>query len=373
MKFIVQSAELLQHLLKVNGAIVSKPVLPILENFLFDIKGGVLTISATDLETSMTTSMSVDSKEDIQVAVPSKIIIDYLRNLPEQPVTFTVDEEHFSIEVTTGVGRYKMPGQSGIDFPLTPAVEGDSSFNMPCNLLLRSISKTLFATGSDELRIALTGVYVELGNESITFVATDANKLVRFTRNDVKPGAENHFIIPKKALNLLRSSINNDDSPVTIEWNKSNVFFTYDKTRLICRLIDERYPDYKAVIPSGNDKILSVRRMDLLSTLRRIGIFASKTTHQVRLKIAGSDLQVGAEDIEMANEAQERLACDYDGEDLEIGFNGRFLIDMLGNVDSDSVEIRLAAPSKAGLVMPGEQEKDEDMLMLIMPMMLNNY
>ena len=373
MKFIAPSNELLQHLLTVNGAIISKPVLPILENFLFDIKGNTLTISSTDLETSMTTSMQIEAKEDMRLAVPSKLIIDTLRALPDQPVTFSVDENNFSIEVINTNGRYKMAGLDGVDFPNMPETEGESSFSLPANLLLRAISKTLFATGNDELRLNLTGLYVELKEDHVNFVATDANKLVKFRRKDIQPGSDHNFIIPKKPLNLLKTSLPNDDTPVTVDFNKSNVFFTFAETKLICRLLDEKYPDYNAVIPTNNPNVLTINRSELLQAIRRTSIFASKTTHQIRLKITGSELMVSSEDIEMANEAQERLKCEYEGEDMEIGFNGKFIMDMLSNLDGEQINIKLSQPNRAGLILPVEDDKDEEMVMLIMPMMLNNY
>ncbi|NBX64395.1 MAG: DNA polymerase III subunit beta [Bacteroidetes bacterium] len=334
MNFIAPSSDLLQHLLTVNGAIMSKPIIPILENFLFDISNNQLRIYSTDLETSMTTSMQVECKESMKVAVPSKMVIDILRSLPDQPVTFNVDPQSFGIEVVNSNGRYKMAGQDGVDFPAMPESNADGSFTIPANVLLRSISKTLFAAGSDELRLNLTGLYVEMKGNSVNFVATDANKLVRLTRKDVNTGVE---------------------------------------TRLICRLLDEKYPDYAAVIPQENPNVITISRMALLSSINRISIFASKTTYQVRFKVTGNELTISAEDIEMANEAQERIPCEFEGNDMEIGFNAKFLKEMLSTLDGDQVQLRLSAPNRAGLVIPNENERDEDITMLIMPMMLNNY
>ncbi|MFN7301945.1 MAG: DNA polymerase III subunit beta [Bacteroidota bacterium] len=375
MNFLVSVKDLREQMAKVQGAIVTKPVLPILENFLLDIKDGQLNIYSTDLETSMMTSMQVESKEDVQIAVPSKLMLDFLRNQPDGPVNFAVNDETFAVTVSSSAtkGSYELPGQSGIDFPQMPAIESESGINIPANILLRAITKASFATGVDELRPALTGMKFELNEGGITFVATDANKFVRVTRTDIKPGIEHDFILPKKALNLLKTSLPNDDTPVSMEWNKSNVFFTYGTTRLICRLIDERYPDYRAVIPADNNNVLSIGRQDLLQVIRRVIPFASKTTVLVRLKLAGSELVISTEDIEMATKSEETLTCDYDGTDLEIGFNGNFLRDMLSLLDGDRIQIRLSTPNRAGLIMPEENEKDEDMLMLIMPLMLSTY
>ena len=372
MKFIVPSQNLLERLLLVNGAVVSKPILPILENFLFKIENGMLTISSTDLETSMITSMEVQSKDNVSVAIPSKIIIETLRSLPSQPVTFTVDPENYNIELSTSNGRYKLVGSNADDYPKIADIESTGVFNIPSKLLSRAISKTLFATSTDELRQNLTGVFVELFADKVNFVATDANRLVKYSRLDVKPGIEASFIIPKKALNLLKSAVPNSDDEISISFNDSNVSFAIDNLQLICRLIEERYPDYQSVIPSENDLTLSVERNPMLSSARRISIFSNKTTHQVRLGISGSELNISAEDLELANEAQERMECEFDGPDLEIGFNSKFLIDMLSNFDTDQVHLKLSAPNRAGIMVPSENEENEEIEMLIMPMMLNN-
>jgi DNA polymerase-3 subunit beta len=321
----------------------------------------------------MTTVMPVESKDNMRVAVPSKMVIDILRSLPEQPVTFNVDAVSHGIEVVNNNGRYKMAGQDGVDYPTLPEKSGDGSFTVPSNLLLRAISKTLFAAGSDELRLNLTGLFVEMKNNHVNFVATDANKLVRFTRKDIAPQVDHSFIIPKKPLNLLKTALPNDETPVIVDYNKTNVFFTFGTTQLICRLLDEKYPEYSAVIPQENPNVITISRTDLLSSINRISIFASKTTHQVRLKIAGNDLTVSAEDIEMANEATEKINCEYDGEDMEIGFNARFLKEMLSTMDGENVQLKMSQPNRAGLLVPAENEKNEEITMLIMPMLLNNY
>jgi DNA polymerase III subunit beta len=373
MKFVVSTGSLLSHLQLIDGVVVSKPIIPILENFLFDIKGNKLFISSTDLETSMTTSLEVEANEDIRVAIPSKLLMDTLKTLPEQPLTFSVDPASYSVEIHTGSGRYKLSGQSGDDFPKVPEMEGDKSFAIPSAALLKAINKTVFATSSDELRLNLTGVYIQLAKDSITFVATDANRLVRFIRKDVKPGVEDAFILPKKALNLLKSSLSNDDSAVKVDFNKSNAFFSFEGVNLICRLIDEKYPDYRAVIPAENPNKLTIIKQSFQNAIKRISIYSNKTTHQIRLKLAGSELVISAEDFDFANEAQERLSCHYDGQDMEIGFNSRYLIDMLGVVDTDDVCVEMSQPNRAGLILPAVQADNEDMLMLVMPMMLNNY
>lgn len=373
MKFIVSTSTLLQHLQTVAGVVVSKPVMPILETFLFDIKGGELTISATDLETSMTNSIRVDADEDITIAVPSKLCMDILRSLPDQPVTFSIDGASHSIEIHSGNGRYKLAGQPGEDFPKIPMVESEKSLSIKAETLLHAISQTVFATGTDELRLNLTGIFVELKEGDISFVATDANRLVRYRRTDVQPGVEYSFILPKKAANLLKSSLPDSDAIVKVDFNKSNAFFGFENTTLICRFIDERYPDYNAVIPKENPNTLLINRQEFLNSVKRISIVANKTTHQIRLKIAGSEITISAEDFDASNEGLEKLACEYTGEDMEIGFNSKFLMDMLNGMSNDMIKFELSTPNRAGVLLPSENEAGVDLLMLVMPMMLNNY
>jgi len=373
MKFIVSSAALLKQLSGINGVITTNPVVPILENFLFEISEGKLTVTASDLQTSMITEMEVESKENGNIAVPARILLDTLKNLPEQPVTFSIDEDTYSIEISSDNGRYKLAGENATDFPKVPAVSNDFSVEMSTEILLSAINNSIFATSNDELRPAMTGVYLNLTDTSTTFVATDGHRLVRYRRSDVASDNGTAIIIPRKALNLLKATLPSENTVVSLEFSVSNAFFQFGNIRMICRLIDERYPDYDNVIPTDNNNIMTINRMEFLSSLRRIAIYANKTTHQVRLKIAGSELQISAEDLDFANEANERLSCEHNGEDIEIGFNAKFLIEMLGNLESDQVEMHLSEPNRAGLLIPKEKNDNEDILMLIMPVMLNNY
>jgi DNA polymerase-3 subunit beta len=370
MKFIVNTNQLLNKLLGVSGTIVSKPVIPILDHFLFDIKDGKLTITATDLETSMSTSLDVQSDEDIRMAVPSKMCIEMLKALPNQPVTFTLQADTNIIELKSEFGRYKLIGQNADDFPRIPEATAENSFNMASGALSSSIVQTIFASGNDELRLSLTGVYVQLFKNNVVFVATDANRLVKIERTDVKPGVEASFILPKKALNLLKSSLPQDDSECHVDFNDSNAFFTFGDVRLICRLIDERYPDYRAVIPTENPNKLTVNRTDFLNSVKRISIFGNKSTNQINIKITGSELTISAEDIDMSNEAVERLGCDFAGEDMEIGFNSKLLIELLQNISTPDIIIELSTPNRAGIILPNQNMDDEHLLMLIMPMMI---
>lgn len=370
MKFIVNTNQLLNKLQSVSGTIVSKPVIPILDHFLFDITDKKLTITGTDLETTMSTTMEVQSDEDIRIAVPSKMCMDTLKELPNQPVTFTISTDKNTIELKSEFGRYKLVGQNADDFPKIPESNAENSFSISSGVLSSSIAQTIFSSGNDELRLSLTGVYVQLFKDNAVFVATDANRLVKVKRTDVKPGLETNFILPKKALNLLKSNLPQDDSATQVDFNDSNAFFTFGDVSLICRLIDERYPDYQAVIPEENPNRLTINRTEFLNSIKRSSIYGNKTTNQVNVKITGSELTIHAEDIDLSNEAVERLGCDYTGQDMEIGFNARLLIEMLQNLSTSDIIIELSSPSRAGIILPSENVENENLLMLLMPMMI---
>jgi DNA polymerase-3 subunit beta len=371
MKFIVSTTSLLKGLQTIGGVINSTSVLPILEDFLFDVKGGKLTIFATDLETSMSTVVNVETKDKGRVAIPAKILIETLKTLPEQPLTFSIDEKTFGIEITSETGRYKLTGENPEDFPKIPEADGVTEINMQGAVLSGAIAKTLFAVSNDELRPAMTGVLFQVSPEGLTFVSTDAHKLVKLKRNDVRAPKETQFIVPKKALNLMKGAVPNNDTVVNVSYNKSNAFFTFDNTNLICRLIEANYPDYNAVIPINNPNKLTLNRLEFQNALRRISIFSNKTTYQVILNIAGSELKISAQDLDFSNEANERLTCSYEGADLDIAFNARFLIEMLGVLDSGDVEIELSTPTRAGVLRPVDKNEGEDLLMLVMPVMIN--
>jgi DNA polymerase-3 subunit beta len=373
MKFIVNSNYLLRQLSNINGVITTNPVVPILENFLFEIDKSNLTVTASDLQTSMITELNVESKEKGNIAVPARILLDTLKNLPDQPVTFSIDESTYSIELSSDNGRYKLSGENATDFPKVPAVSNDFSAAVSSEVLARAINNTIFATSSDELRPAMTGVYVNLGDKNTTFVATDGHRLVRYRRTDVKSDNGNAIIIPRKALNLLKATLPSENTDVSIDFNMSNAFFKFGNIRMICRLIDERFPDFENVIPSASTIKMTISRTEFLGSLKRISIYANKTTHQVRLKITGSELQVSAEDLDFSNEANERLSCEHEGEDIEIGFNAKFLVEMLSNIDTEQIRLNMSAANKAGVIIPSEKDKAEDILMLVMPVMLNQY
>jgi DNA polymerase-3 subunit beta len=371
MKFIVSTTALLRNLQTVNGVVSPNTVLPILEDFLFVVEKNKLTISGTDLETSITTWMDIESKSEGKVAIPARILVDYLKTLPEQPLTFSIDEDSCQVEITTDRGKYKLNGENGDDFPRVSSDDKMSDIILPSGVLQKVINKTAFATGTDELRPPMTGVLFQLNKDGINFVATDAHKLVRYRRTDAKASGSASLIMPKKALNLLKSNLPGEQTQVTISYNSSFAFFSYNNVKLICRLIEGRYPDYNAVIPTENPNRLTINRADFLNTLRRVIIFSNKTTHQVILKIKGNELIVNAQDLDFSNEANERLDCTYEGDNMEIGFNAKFLLEMLNAMDNEEVRMELSTPNRAGLLLPTESDPAEDLLMLVMPVMMN--
>jgi DNA polymerase-3 subunit beta len=372
MKFIVSSASLLKQLTNIHGVITTNPVVPILENFLFEIENGVLTITASDLQTSMITELEVEAKESGSLAVPAKILLETVKKLPEQPVTFSIDEDSYTIEISSDNGRYKLAGENASDFPKMPEVTEGVTVDIASEVLSSAITRTIFATSNDELRLSMTGVYFALSNTNATFVATDGHRLVRYRRVDIASETEHAIIIPRKALNLLNTTLPSENSNVIVEFNNANAFFRVNNVKMICRLIDERFPAYENVIPSNNENHMTIGRLDLLSSLQRISIYANKSTNQVRFKITGSELQISAEDLDFSNEANERLSCEHDGEDIEIGFNARLFIEILNNLDCDLITLQLSEPSRAGLIVPGKQAESEDILMLVMPVVINS-
>jgi DNA polymerase-3 subunit beta len=371
MKFSVSSADLLKQLQIVSGAIGSNPVLPILEDFLFTIDGNTLKIAATDLETSITTEMEIQASGSGEVAIPAKILLDTLKALPEQPITFSIDEDNFAIGITSAYGKYKLAGEDGADFPTIPQPDEVSSIEIPASTLTHAINKTLFATSNDDLRPAMTGVYFSVSNAALTCVATDAHKLVKYTYLELESSIEETFIVPKKALNLLKNSLPSNDD-VNLSFNSANAFFSFGSVNLVCRLIDARYPDYNAVIPTENPNVLTINRKDFQSSLKRIAIYANKTTNQVVLNISEGSLTVSAQDLDFSNEATEQLPCGYDGEPLSIGFNAKFLAEMLSILDTDDVKLEMSTSNRAGILLPSDQPDGEDVMMLVMPVMLGN-
>ena len=374
MKFIVSSLKLLKAVQSLSGVINSNNTLPILDDFLFNISDNELRITASDLETTMIVTIQPDLVEGAgEVTIPARLLIDILKNFPDIPVSFNIDESTLAIEITTGEGRYKMVGHKSDEFPKVPVLQEPMTWEIPADVLACGFEKTVFATGNDEIRPVMTGVFMEMTNNGLNFVATDAHKLVRYRRLDIKTDTLASFIVPKKPINQLKSALaGKADETVVVEFNKTNASFTMSGFKLVCRLIDGKYPNYEAVIPKSNPNKLTIDRQLLLSAIRRVAIFSSKATHQIRFKIAGQELTLTAEDLDYYNEAKERLACNYSGDDMEIGFNSRFFQEMLGNLNQQEVLLEMSAPNRAGLILPVDnQNADEDILMLLMPVMLN--
>ena len=372
MKFIVSSTYLLKQLQVLGGVINNSNTLPILDNFLFELKASKLTVSASDLETTMSSTLDVESDEDGSIALPARLLLDTLKTFPEQPLTFVVEDNN-TVEISSNHGKYALAYADGNEFPKAVELDNPSTTTIAGEILATAISKTIFAAGNDDLRPVMSGVFFQFSTEGLTFVATDAHKLVKYTREDVKADQVAEFIMPKKPLNLLKGILATSDEALTIEYNDSNAKFTFENSVLVCRLIDGKYPNYEAVIPKENPNKLTIARTQFLNSVRRVSIFSNKTTHQIRLKIAGSELNISAEDIDYSNKAEERLTCDYQGDDMQIGFNSRFLTEMLNNLNADEVQLEMSLPNRAGILTPIDGlDEGEQVTMLVMPVMLNS-
>ncbi len=371
MKFIVSSSYLLKQLQVLGGVISNSNTLPILDNFLFELDHNTLTVSASDLETTMSAKLEVESSDQGVIAVPAKLLLETLKTFPEQPLTFVVSDNN-TAEISSNHGKYVLAYADGEEFPKAVELEDPSSTIVLGDILATAVSKTIFATGNDDLRPVMSGVFFQFSTEGLTFVATDAHKLVKYTRGDLKASQAAEFIMPKKPLNLIKGILAGSDSEVLIEYNESNAKFSFDETQLICRLIDGKYPNYEAVIPKENPNKLTIARTQFLNSVRRVSIFSNKTTHQIRLKIAGAELNISAEDIDYSNKAEERLTCDYQGDDMQIGFNSRFLSEMLSNLNAEDVQLEMSLPNRAGILTPVDGlDEGEQVTMLVMPVMLN--
>ena len=371
MKFIVSSSQLLRQLQVLGGVINSNNTLPILDNFLFEISENQLKVSASDLETTMTAVVAIESDSTGSIAISARLLLDTLKTFPDQPLTFKTEGDSI-IEISSDQGKYDMAYFGGDEFPKSVSLESPSKTIVPSNVLATAISKTIFAAGNDDLRPVMSGVFFQFSTDNLTFVATDAHKLVKYTRTDVTADKTAEFIMPKKPLNLLKGVLGGQED-VVIEYNDANAKFTFENFVLICRLIDGKYPNYEAVIPKENPNKLTVDRASFQNSVRRVSIFSSKTTHHIRLKMAGTELNISAEDLDFSNKADERLSCDYQGDDMQIGFNSRFLSEMLSNLTSSEVLIEMSLPNRAGILTPIDgTDEGEKITMLVMPVMLNN-
>jgi len=375
MKFVISSTALLSHLQAISRVISNKNTLPILDNFLFKLSKKELKITASDLETTLITTIQLENVTDEgSIAIPARILTDTLKEFPDQPLTFDINADTFGITITTENGKYNIVGQNGDDFPQLPTIKADkkNSIQLPANVLLSGITKTLFATADDELRPVMNGIYIELFTDNMTFVASDAHKLVRYKRLDVKADQEASFILPKKPASLLKAILPKEHKDVLIEFDDKNAFFTLAEYKLVSRLVEGNYPSYNSVIPTNNPNKLTIDRLELYNALKRVALFSNQASNLVKLDLKGNQLNVSAQDIDFSISANERLNCQYEGDDMEIGFKSSFLIEILSNLSSTDVLIELSDPSRAGILFPAEKEnEDENVLMLLMPMMIN--
>jgi DNA polymerase-3 subunit beta len=375
MKFVVSSTELLSHLSAISKVINSKNTLPILDNYLFLLEENLLTVTASDLESTLITSIELDNTNGTgTIAVPAKLMNETLKEFPEQPLTFQIDPETFAIDIFSQNGKFSIVGQNGEDFPQQPMLNEAlaSTINVNHSVLLSGINKTLFATADDELRPVMNGIFIELTTEDMKFVASDAHKLVRYKRFDAKAEKDASFILPKKPAALLKSLLPKEEFDVKLEFDDKNAFFTLSNFKLICRLVEGNYPSYNSVIPQNNPNKLIIDRVEFYNTVRRVSVFSNQASNLVRLKLAENQLVVSAQDIDFSISAVERLNCQYEGDDMEIGFKSTFLQEILSNLSATDVKVELSDPTRAGLLLPADNENEEEnVLMLLMPMMIN--
>ncbi|MBI5219661.1 MAG: DNA polymerase III subunit beta [Bacteroidia bacterium] len=375
MNFVVSSTTLLNHLQAISRVIASKNTLPILDNFLFQIAKKKLSVTASDLETTLTTNIeALQAESDINIAIEAKRLLDILKEFPEQPLTFTINEETLGIEITSNNGKYSVVGQNGADFPKVPDIKKDKAIKvtLSADALFNGVSRTLFATADDELRPVMNGIFIEYTPDNITFVATDAHKLVRYKRLDSKAETNASFILPKKPAGLLKNILGKKEGDVAVEFDDKNAVFKFASFRLICRLVEGNYPNYNSVIPSESPNQLTIDRVEFYNALKRVSVFSNPASNLVKLQIAANQLTISAQDIDFSISAYERLNCQFEGAEMEIGFKSVFLLDILSNLSSTEVRLELSDASRSGILLPAEKDEKEDVLMLLMPMMINN-
>lgn len=374
MKFIVSSTALSGHLQAVSRVINSKNALPILDCFLFDLQDGTLSVTASDSETTMVTSLEVnESDADGRFAVTAKTLLDALKEIPEQPLAFDINIGTLEINVQYQNGKYSLMGQSADEFPqLTQLGDNAVRVEIDAEVLLNGINRSVFATADDELRPVMNGIYFDITTDDITMVASDGHKLVRCKTFAAHGNERAAFILPKKPANLMKNLLAREQGTVTIEFDERNAVFTLENYRMVCRLIEGRYPNYNSVIPQNNPYKVTVDRQSLIGALRRVSIFSSQASSLIKLRLSNNQITISAQDIDFSTSAEETQTCQYDGNDMSIGFKSTFLLDILNNISAEEVVIELADPSRAGVIIPVEQEEKEDLLMLLMPMMLND-
>ncbi len=371
MKFIVSSTDLLSHLQSISRVISNKNTMQILDNFLFRMADHVLTITASDLETTMETSLHVDNVEqDGAVAIPAKLMLDTLKEFPEQPLSFTVDTSKYTVEISYASGKFQLPGASADDYPAKPALGVKAGqIEMPADVLLEGLNRTLFATADDELRPVMNGIYFDLQTTGSTLVASDSHKLMYYKRTDIAPENASSFILPKKPAGLLKNSLAKVNDTVSLAFDEKNAVFTFPGYTLTCRLVEGNYPAYRSVIPANNDNKILVDRVEFLNVVRRVSVCSNQASNLIKLKVSGNTMVISAQDLDFSVSAHERVNCTYGGDEIEIGFKSTFLSEILANLPSTNVSLELSDPSRAGLVLPVEKDDEhEETLALLMPM-----
>ena len=374
MKFIVSSTGLFSHLQAIGRVINSKNTLPILDCFLFELNDGILSLTASDNETTMSTSIEVAENDgNCRFAINAKTIQDALKEIPEQPLTFDFNPGTLEILVQYMNGRYSVVAQNADEYPI-PVTLGESAVHveMEASTLLNGINRALFATADDELRPVMNGIYFDITTDDLTMVASDGHKLVRNKNYATKGNEKAAFILPKKPATLLKNLLGKEQGGVSIDFDDRNATFTMPNYRMVCRLIEGRYPNYNSVIPQNNPHKVTIDRAILLSALKRVSVFSSQASSLIKLRLQDNQLVLSGQDIDFSTSAEESINCSYSGSPMSIGFKATFLIDILNNLSGQDVIIELADPSRAGVLVPADQEENEDLLMLLMPMMLND-
>jgi DNA polymerase-3 subunit beta len=374
MKFIVSSTDLLQGLLSVSRVIASKNSLPILDNFLFVLEGNALTVTASDSETTLKTVISIDEvSEGGEIAVPAKLLTDTLKELPTQPIEFSTEPEKNIINIAWMSGSAQIPYLSTEDYPQMPQLTEPVNLTFKGSVLTDAINNTIYATADEELRPVMNGIFFDITPESTTMVASNAHKLVCYTRTDVKGNGSQGFILPKKPANILKNNLAKlADEIVEISFDKKNAYFKFDNSLMVCRLVDGTYPAYRSVIPKNNTNIVTITRSELLNASKRVAVCSNQATSQIIFRLSQNKLDISAQDIDFSMSAQETINCEYEGTPMEIGFKSTFLIEILSNLPYDQICIRLADPNRAALIQPAVQsEPEEEICALLMPMRIS--
>ena len=374
MRFTLSSSALSTKLGILSKVINTKNSLSILDSYLFEIRGGQLIITASDNANMMRCYVALSDYEgEGAFCIPNRIIQAAVKELPEQPLTFEVSSPDNSVKVIYQNGSYRVAGQNADDYPNLQPIENDvTEISIPASTLASNIQRTMFATANDELRMVMNGLYFDLREDSLNIVASDGHKMVRNMIFSCKTTNPSSFILPKKPAGLLRSVLDlNDETEITIRFNNNNAEIKFPDGILSCRLIEGRYPNYSSVIPTDNPNVVNIDRKGMMSALRRVLPFASESTQLVKLRLSPNNLELSSEDLDFATAAHEDLVCDYNGAQMSIGFKGSAIFDILNNLSSDNVTIELGDPSRAGVIRPSEQPENEDILMLIMPMLLS--